>query len=44
MQEASCGEMQHGHMDQVGYEMYCRLLDEVVKEEMRCKVGAWPNH
>ena len=32
MQEVSYGEMQHGHMDQVGYEMYCRLLDEVIKE------------
>ncbi len=26
------GEMQHGHMDQVGYDMYCKILDEVVKE------------
>ncbi len=26
------GEMQHGHMEQVGYDMYCKLLDEVVKE------------
>ena len=26
------GEMQHGHMEQVGYDMYCRLLDEVVRE------------
>ena len=26
------GELQHGHMEQVGYDMYCRLLDEVVKE------------
>ena len=26
------GELQHGHMEQVGYEMYCRLLDQVVKE------------
>jgi transcription-repair coupling factor (superfamily II helicase) len=26
------GEMQHGHMSQVGYDMYCKLLDEVVKE------------
>ena len=26
------GEMQHGHMEQVGYDMYCNLLDEVVKE------------
>ena len=24
--------MQHGHMDQVGYDTYCKLLDEVVKE------------
>lgn len=26
------GEIQHGHMDQVGYDTYCKLLDEVVKE------------
>ena len=26
------GEIQHGHMEQVGYDTYCRLLDEVVKE------------
>ena len=26
------GEYQHGHMEQVGYDMYCKLLDEVVKE------------
>ena len=26
------GEMQHGHMEQVGYDTYCKLLDEVVKE------------
>ena len=26
------GEVQHGHMEQVGYDMYCKLLDEVVKE------------
>ena len=26
------GELQHGHMEQVGYDMYCRLLDQVVKE------------
>lgn len=25
------GEVQHGHMDQVGYDTYCNLLDEVVK-------------
>ena len=26
------GEYQHGHMEQVGYDMYCKLLDEVIKE------------
>ncbi|MDR0978377.1 MAG: transcription-repair coupling factor [Lachnospiraceae bacterium] len=26
------GELQHGHMDQVGYDMYCKLLEESVKE------------
>ena len=26
------GEIQHGHMEQVGYDTYCRLLDEVVKD------------
>ncbi len=26
------GEVQHGHMEQVGYETYCKLLDEVIKE------------
>jgi len=26
------GEMQHGHMDAVGYDTYCKLLNEVVKE------------
>ena len=25
------GEIQHGHMDQVGYDTYCNLLDQVVK-------------
>lgn len=25
------GEIQHGHMEQVGYDTYCKLLDEVVK-------------
>ena len=32
------GEMQHGHMDQVGYDTYCKLLDEVVKEYKGIKV------
>ena len=27
------GEYQHGHMEQVGYDTYCKLLDEVIKEE-----------
>lgn len=26
------GEFQHGHMDEVGYDMYCKLLDQVIKE------------
>lgn len=26
------GAEQHGHMDTVGYEMYCKLLDEAVRE------------
>ncbi len=26
------GEIQHGHLDQVGYDTYCNLLDEVIKE------------
>ncbi len=26
------GSEQHGHMDSVGYDMYCRLLDEAVRE------------
>ena len=26
------GEVQHGHMGEVGYDMYCKLLDEVIKE------------
>lgn len=32
------GEIQHGHMDQVGYDTYCKLLDEVVKEMQGVKV------
>ena len=27
------GAEQHGHMESVGYEMYCRLLEEAVREE-----------
>ncbi len=26
------GSQQHGHMESVGYDMYCRLLDEAVRE------------
>lgn len=26
------GEIQHGHLQQVGYDTYCNLLDEVIKE------------
>jgi transcription-repair coupling factor (superfamily II helicase) len=26
------GSQQHGHMDSVGYEMYCKLLNEAVRE------------
>ena len=27
------GEIQHGHIDEVGYDTYCKILDEVVKEQ-----------
>ncbi len=33
------GEIQHGHMEQVGYETYCKLLDEVVKEMQGIEVN-----
>lgn len=36
--EACCGEIQSGHLEQVGYETYCDLLDEVVKEMKGIKV------
>ena len=32
VQEVCFGEMQHGHMEQVGYDTYCKLLDEVILE------------
>ena len=32
------GEIQHGHMEQVGYDTYCKLLDEVIKEMQGIKV------
>ena len=33
------GEIQHGHLEEVGYDTYCRILDEVLKEEQGLKVG-----
>ena len=32
------GEIQHGHLEEVGYDTYCRLLDEVIKEEQGIEV------
>ena len=32
------GEIQHGHLEQVGYDTYCNLLDEVVKEMKGIKI------
>ena len=32
------GEVQHGHLEEVGYDTYCRLLDEVLKEEQGIEV------
>ena len=32
------GEIQHGHLEEVGYDTYCRLLDEVIREEQGLKV------
>ena len=32
------GEIQHGHIEQVGYDMYNKLLEEVVKEEKGIEV------
>ena len=32
------GEIQSGHLEQVGYETYCNLLDEVVKEIQGAKI------
>ena len=31
------GEVQHGHLEEVGYDTYCRILDEVLKEEQGLK-------
>ncbi len=32
------GEIQHGHLEEVGYDTYCRLLDEVIREEKGEKI------
>ena len=32
------GEIQSGHLEQVGYETYCNLLDEVIKESQGIEV------
>lgn len=32
------GEFQHGHMDEVGYDMYCKLLEEVINETKGIKI------
>ena len=32
------GEIQHGHIDEVGYDTYCKILDEVVKDQKGEKV------
>lgn len=37
-QEVCFGEIQSGHLEQVGYETYCDLLDQVVKEMKGIKV------
>lgn len=36
------GEIQHGHIDEVGYDTYCKILDEVIKEEKGVKVEEEP--
>lgn len=36
------GEIQHGHIDEVGYDTYCKILDEVVKEQKGIKVKEEP--
>ncbi|MBR0350599.1 MAG: DEAD/DEAH box helicase, partial [Clostridia bacterium] len=37
------GEIQSGHLEQVGYETYCTLLDEVIKESKGIKVEETPD-
>lgn len=36
------GEIQHGHIDEVGYDTYCKILDEVVKEQKGIKIEEEP--
>lgn len=36
------GEVQHGHLGEVGYDMYCKLLDEVIKEIQGIEVEEEP--
>ena len=36
------GEIQHGHIDEVGYDTYCKILDEVIKEQKGIKVEEEP--
>lgn len=36
------GEMQHGHMEQVGYDMYVRILNEVIAEMRNEKIEDEP--
>jgi transcription-repair coupling factor (superfamily II helicase) len=36
------GEIQHGHIDEVGYDTYCKILDEVIKEQKGIKTEEEP--
>ena len=36
------GEVQHGHLGEVGYDMYCKLLDEVIKEMQGIQIEEEP--
>lgn len=37
------GEVQHGHIDSVGYDLYCKLLEEVLKEMQGMDVEEIPD-
>ena len=37
------GEIQHGHIDSVGYDLYCKLLEEVLKEMQGIEVEEIPD-